>query len=140
VQSLKSHFNVEHGVETFAVSPRSGAHTVEVHAARVFDGQQWSVTYLWGFGDQEPAASVSITRTRGDVRFAYWGDSASARLRVIYGRNQVERESSSSAHWSFPVTFPIDVGGGVIVLFRGSSGEVTSGWGTGLSAGPVAAG
>lgn len=140
VRSIRSQFHVEPGVRTFAVSPRVGAHAIEVHAARVFDEQHWSVTYLWGFGAQETPASVSIARARGEVTVGYWNHSASARLLVAYGRHQVERVASSSAHWTFPVTFPINVGGAVIVLFTDASGEVFTGWGTALSAGPVAAG
>jgi hypothetical protein len=139
VQTIRSRFHVEQGVQTFAVRPRTGAPAVEVHAARVFDGQHWSVTYMWGFGGQEPPASLSITRAKGDVRFGYWNDAATAKLLVIYGRHGIERTSSSSAHWTFPVTFPINVNGAVIVLFKNGSGEVTTGWGTALTAGPVAA-
>jgi hypothetical protein len=83
---------------------------------------------------------VSITRSNGEVRFGYWNDSATAKLLVIYGRHQLERASSSSAHWTFPVTFPINISGAVIVLFRDGSGGVTTGWGTALRAGPIAAG
>jgi hypothetical protein len=95
---------------------------------------------MWGFGAQEPAASVSITRVNGAVSLDYWEDSASAKLLIIYGHHRIERLSSSSASWSFPVTFPIDRGGAVVVLFTDSSGEVTTGWGTALSPGPFAAG
>lgn len=140
VHAIHSRFHVEQGVQTFAVSPRTGARAVEIHAARVFDRQHWSVTDMWGFGAQEPPASLAITRTNGDVRLGYWNNSATAKLLVTYGNHQLERTSSSSAHWTFPVTFPIDVNGAIIIMFKSRTGQVTTGWGTALTAGPIAAG
>lgn len=140
VRPIRSRFRVETRVRAFAVTPRPGAQPVEVHAATVFDRQHWSVTYMWGFGAQEAPASLSINRAHGDVRLGYWNHAASARLLLIYGRHQLKRSSSTSAHWAFPLTFPINVNGAVIVLFKGYSGEVFTGWGTTVPAGPFAAG
>jgi hypothetical protein len=113
---------------------------VEIHAARVGAGRGWSVTYLWGFGRSEPPSSVSVAATSAEITFHYWNEAASAQLRLTYGHNEVKRMSHTQAHWAVPVAFPINVNGAVLVLFRDHSGNVYTGWGTPLPAGPVAAG
>jgi hypothetical protein len=140
VHPIDSRFHVERGVRTFAVRPHAGMRWVEVHSARIFDKRHWSVTYLWGFGRHEPGGSVSITRHHADVASGYWGRSSSALLRLIYGGHSLDRVSTTAAQWSVPLTFPINVNGAIMILFRNSTGQVYTGWATPVRAGPFAAG
>jgi len=140
VQRIRSHFHLAPGTEAFAVSAMPGSHPIEVHAARVVDTRHWSVTYLWGFGRQEPAAAVSIAAHKADVTVDYWGRSRAATLLLHYGSRRLQKTSTRAASWSLPIDFPINVTGAVIVLFRDTTGAVYTGWGTPLPAGPFAAG
>ncbi|MEY2433334.1 MAG: hypothetical protein QOC92_3059 [Acidimicrobiaceae bacterium] len=98
------------------------------------------MTYLWGFGRQEPAASVSIGADRARVAVDYWGQSRAATLLLHYGDRQLSRTATHAARWSLPIDFPLTVPGAVIVLFRDWTGAVYTGWGTPLPAGPFTAG
>ena len=140
VRPARSRFRLDPGVHAFDVSRQIGTHVVEVHAARVGSTRAWSVTYLWGFGRGEPRGSVSITALSASIAFDYWDGAASAELRLTYASHTIKRASATRARWVVPVKFPINVNGAVIVVFRDRAGNVYTGWGTPLRAGPIAAG
>lgn len=140
VRRIHSHFNLAPGTQAFAVSATAESHAIEVHAARVVDARHWSVTYLWGFGRQEPAASVSIAAGKASVAVDYWGRSRMATLLLHYGNGRLQKAARHAASWSVPIDFPLNATGAVIVLFRDNTGVVYTGWGTPLPAGPFAAG
>lgn len=139
-QVAASRFDARSHADVYTLARADGAPRIEVHLKRMVDAEHWSVTYFWGFGEEDPSASVSVTPEKAYVGFDYWGDATSAQLLLRYGNHQVERTSQEEAEWKVPIDFPLDTTGAVMVLFRDAQGRVFTGWGTSLPAGNFAAG
>ena len=131
------------GTAELLVRPRAGAHAVVLHLAHVIDSKQWSVTYMWGFGTEEPHASVGIGLEEATVSYGYKAPGLSAELRLSYPQKTYVKKAVGTAHWKFAIENYYEPSGmcaSMMVIYRNSSGEAVTGWATPIPVGVFAAG
>ena len=131
--------NLAPGELAYDARPAPGGHSIELRLKHVYDLEQWSVTYLWGFGKAEHASSVRVDAGIVEVHFSFAQAGLTPELRVASGPNLLKKSSTSGADWKLSTDWFPEGSGSIMVLFRNANGEAVTGWGTPLPAGPFAA-